>query len=302
MDDDAFSAALDKLWVHGGADVDPEENVKRGTTGWRASYEAQREHRKAQLERMSRFAAMPACRMLQLVRHFGDREDSGRPCGQCDFCDPGARVLQNDRAPSASELEQLKSILRALAVGGSVAAGKLYRDLFEGATDRKRFEALLEGLARTGLVDLTHDSFRKDGRVVDFRRATLTAEGRRNLASEGGPVNVRIVGSGPKTATPKRERKALPKPASRKSIRAPKEETWTQDTADSATLDALRLWRLEEARRRRIPAFRILTDRVLFAIAAARPTTDEQLLAIPGFGPALLKRYGGELLALVGTR
>jgi DNA topoisomerase-3 len=67
-------------------------------------------------------------------------------------------------------------------------------------------------------------------------------------------------------------------------------------------VEALKAWRLAEARRRRIPAFRILTDRVLGAIAAVRPRDSEALMAIQGVGPKLVERYGTQLLALVGQR
>ncbi|HYI01606.1 RecQ family ATP-dependent DNA helicase, partial [Hyalangium sp.] len=67
-----------------------------------------------------------------------------------------------------------------------------------------------------------------------------------------------------------------------------------------ALVEALKAWRLAEARRRRIPAFRILTDRVLDAIAAVRPGDSQALMAIQGVGPKLVERYGTQLLALVG--
>ena len=65
-------------------------------------------------------------------------------------------------------------------------------------------------------------------------------------------------------------------------------------------MEALKAWRLDEAKRRRIPAFRILTDRVLGALAATRPADNEALMSIPGVGPKLVQRYGAQLLALVG--
>jgi len=63
---------------------------------------------------------------------------------------------------------------------------------------------------------------------------------------------------------------------------------------------ALRSWRSQEAKKRGIPAFRILTDRTLVGIARARPADEDELLAISGIGPALLKKYGRVLLALLG--
>ena len=62
---------------------------------------------------------------------------------------------------------------------------------------------------------------------------------------------------------------------------------------------ALQQWRLEKARRRRIPAFRILTDRTLIAIAIEAPRDEDALLAVKGMGPTLLRKYGREILALV---
>ena len=61
---------------------------------------------------------------------------------------------------------------------------------------------------------------------------------------------------------------------------------------------ALKTWRLAEARRAGVPAFRVLHDRTLLAIAAARPPDEAALLAVPGFGPGLLERYGDRILAL----
>jgi DNA topoisomerase-3 len=66
----------------------------------------------------------------------------------------------------------------------------------------------------------------------------------------------------------------------------------------AALVDSLRAWRLKEARRRRVPAFRIFPDRTLLALAVARPSTEDDLLAVPGIGAALASRYGAELLAL----
>jgi DNA topoisomerase III len=59
-------------------------------------------------------------------------------------------------------------------------------------------------------------------------------------------------------------------------------------------------WRLSEARRRRVPAFRILTDKVLGAIASSRPRDSTALQRIHGVGPKLAERYGEAILALVG--
>jgi DNA topoisomerase-3 len=65
-------------------------------------------------------------------------------------------------------------------------------------------------------------------------------------------------------------------------------------------VDALKAWRLQEARRRRIPAFRILTDKVLTVLAQERPRSEEELLGIHGIGPKIAQAYGVKLIALCG--
>jgi DNA helicase II / ATP-dependent DNA helicase PcrA len=48
-----------------------------------------------------------------------------------------------------------------------------------------------------------------------------------------------------------------------------------------------------------VPAFHVFGDRVLAAIAAAVPQSHDELLSVPGVGPAKLERYGDEVLDVV---
>jgi superfamily II DNA helicase RecQ len=64
-------------------------------------------------------------------------------------------------------------------------------------------------------------------------------------------------------------------------------------------VDALRAWRLDEARRSSIAPFVVLHDKTLLAIASTLPRSSEDLLAIPGIGPAKLATYGNAILAIV---
>ena len=57
-------------------------------------------------------------------------------------------------------------------------------------------------------------------------------------------------------------------------------------------------WRRGKAREANYPAYLILQQKVLLAIADTKPVTEEELLSIPGFGPGLFARYGQEILAM----
>jgi superfamily II DNA helicase RecQ len=64
-------------------------------------------------------------------------------------------------------------------------------------------------------------------------------------------------------------------------------------------VDALRSWRAAAARAAAVPPYVLLHDGTLTALAAARPATLEELVAVPGIGQVKAARYGATLLAVV---
>ena len=91
----------------------------------------------------------------------------------------------------------------------------------------------------------------------------------------------------------------------RRSQVEPKTRRSDQAAADAkpveAVVEALRAWRLEEARRRAIAPFVILHERTLIAIATSLPRSMAELHAVPGIGPAKLTAYGDAILAAVAS-
>ena len=122
--------------------------------------------------------------MLHLVRHFGDQEDSGEPCGLCDICAPddcAGPPLPGAQRPGA---ELLGEVLATLRRRDGQTTGQLYRELCpDDLADRKSFEHLLGGMARAGLLKLQEDAFEKDGKTIRFQRAVLTPEGYQGTAA-----------------------------------------------------------------------------------------------------------------------
>lgn len=68
---------------------------------------------------------------------------------------------------------------------------------------------------------------------------------------------------------------------------------------EEETFDALRAWRLGEAREKDVPAFVVFTDATLVAIAEARPQTIQELGELAGVGSAKLERYGEAVLEII---
>jgi DNA topoisomerase-3 len=312
MDETLFEKALEKLWIHGGAEVDPAENVRRGATAWRPSYIEQRQHKRMQLELISRYADSYGCRMLSLLEYFGDSEDLETACGVCDICAADRCAVVQHRAPTKQESEVLQHIVDALREQDRQPVGRLYNaGLWDPDLDRRKFEKLLGALARSGLVRLSMESFDKSGESIEYRRAALTTEGRRLQ----GPVAelVRITTERPKPPRKgkKRPPKGEKKTAGEKIVKAPagkaaapRSAALSPDAtrpaeATTALLAALKAWRLEEARRGGIPAFRIFSDRTLSALATSRPRNEEELLSLYGFGPKNVRKYGRKVLKII---
>jgi DNA topoisomerase III len=179
MDPDDFNRALEKLEIHGGVATRPNEEVLRGRSTWRTSYIAQREHKQQELELMVRFAAAHDCRMLHLIRHFGDQEDTGLPCGLCDVCMKGSRIAGILRPTKPVDEAAMMRVLFALRRDDGQASGRLFRETaLEHGLDRRRFEQLLGDLEHAGLVIVVDASFIKDGTTIAYRRVSLTDAGR----------------------------------------------------------------------------------------------------------------------------
>jgi len=214
---EGFDKALEKLWIHGGVQIGTDGELERGDPAWEPAYTAQKRYKERELELIGQFADGHDCRMLQLVRHFGDQHDSGKPCGVCDVCAPAACIARTFRQPSGTEEQSLQRILSALS-DGPLATGRLHREHFdEKRLDRRSFEHLLGGLIRAQLVTVELATFRnKDGQRIDFQRAELTPAGVERARNPSLPPLPVKVEAQPYTRSRKTAPKRRPKTTRRK--------------------------------------------------------------------------------------
>lgn len=70
---------------------------------------------------------------------------------------------------------------------------------------------------------------------------------------------------------------------------------------DDPLVAAIREWRSVTAHAARVPAYVVMPDKTLEAIAAARPNSVSALLDVPGIGPSRAALYGETLVALVAS-
>jgi len=227
--------------------------------------------------------------MAALVRHFGDFAGARTACGLCDFCAPSECAGQRFRASTAHEHVTAVAVMTAIRKGGGKTTGRLYTEINpDGGMTRNEFEDVLGAMARAGLVRLTSEVFEKDGKSIPYRKAGILDDREKFeiLMKEDVAVSPR-------------NRKRKKKKEARGSYRREQKGVVASPTPNAGAETALRNWRLAEAKRRGVPAFRIFSDKALHALATARPETAAELLAIPGIGISIVEKYGAQLYRLL---
>ena len=294
VDEESRDIILDKLWIHGAIDISGEDTIARlPDLDWAVSYQKQKLHKEQQVAAMQRFSQSGSgCRMLQLIEHFGDRTDDHSPCGLCDHCDPQALILETLRPATATDRRRIHLIRQALLASGKpLSAGQLHRALDKAGVTRDLLEDYARVLVESGYLLSEQKSFEKDGRQITYQQLSLTTKGRSHAPGDDEAFQLRTL----------RQGAARRAGASKSKPRPPKtsESSTIEMTIDTGLYEQLKQWRLEIAKSQKIPAFRILSDKSLRAIASAKPGNHDELSEIYGLGPVKMKAYGTQILKLL---
>jgi ATP-dependent DNA helicase RecQ len=312
LSEEEFEKALEKLEIHGGARVDYSGNVTLGGPGWKKTYARQAQYRAEQIEKVQAYTKSSECRMAALVRHFGDVEDAEKACGVCDVCDPAGAVLRMFRRPTAEERSMAQAIADELRPVDYKAAGTLQRSVDPaGRIGRDEFDGLLEAMVRVGLIEIEDAVYEKDGEVRHYRKVSATEKGLgarditrvELLISDGVASGFSGLPAGSRRAKKTSAKKAGSERIGAGTGQTPKGNTGKAARAELSLEDqqlALRLkeWRAGEAKRLGLPAFCVLHDRTLSAVALARPKNPRQLLEIDGIGQAKVDKFGAAILGI----
>ena len=179
MEEPVFVSALEKLWIHGGVRVSEAGLISSGDARWLAKYMTQRRHKRMALDGVLSFATKKRCRMLQLLEHFGDRDDVKGACGLCDMCLGDRKVDRGLSEMTDADRTAQTSVMRSLVPHRGKSASQLYREDFERrGWERNRFEWLVDNLETQGFVSSRMMNFEKDGRDISFKLLELTVAGR----------------------------------------------------------------------------------------------------------------------------
>jgi superfamily II DNA helicase RecQ len=221
-------------------------------------------------------------------------------------------VLRLFRRPSAAEREIAQAIADELRAVDYKASGTLQRNLdLVGRMSRNEFDDLLDAMVRAGLIEIEEAEFEKDGEVIRFRKVRLTQAGLEQRATAAVELLISdgvVEEFGGRAAAPAKKTKAAAKsgtgqigPAKAVGAKAAEAEPVRLTAQGEALAARLREWRAAEAKRLRVPAYVVLHDRTLTAIAQARPANPKQLQEIGGMGPAKAERFGEAILEICGA-
>jgi len=232
-----------------------------------------------------------------ILRYFGDEREVLGGCGHCDVClgldDEGE--LEDLGEEAANEVRKtLAGVARAKQRAGLVAIAEMLRGERSARIEKFGFDqlstfgllasrpqayvvALLRALLAAGWIDLT---------PTEHPVPYVTDAGWKVMKG-GGPIRMRM----PPETMPKEKRP-------RRSAPRTKDAT-PPEGVDLGLFEALRLHRGELAREKRVPAYVIAPDATLQQIAARRPRSEGDLLAVPGMGPYRVETYGEGLLDVV---
>jgi ATP-dependent DNA helicase RecQ len=255
-------------------------------------------HRRTELERlklrrMVSYADSSACLRNTILRYFGDPA-AGADCLSCGNC-----LRRSSLHPD--QLLHVRKILSGIARSGERWGRRKVAAMLTGKVDD--LPPALTDLSTTGLlrdhdprvVEKWIDALEGAGAVASspdiYRTLRLTPLGRDVMAGRITTLDLLVPSITVKAAKGKKRRAAA---SSGRPAAAPE-----LGPADENLIEALKTWRRAEASRRNMPPYVILHDRTIAALAAAKPSSPDALLDVPGLGPAKVAQYGDALLQVI---
>jgi superfamily II DNA helicase RecQ len=189
-------------------------------------------------------------------------------------------------------LQKLKSI-------PARSTGKLHADLYpDGEMSRDDFEEVLGAMARAELIAFTDAVFEKQGKRIPYRNVSILPAGRNFREKEAALFVMRDAAAPAALPTRRRSVSSRLSPALNRRRQLQAE---VPPERQARLEQALRAWRLTEAKRRNMPAFRIFGDRTLRNIASTCPRSDSACWPCPALAWAPWKNMGPKSTTCVAT-
>lgn len=238
------------------------------------------------LERMQQYAESHICRRRVLLSYFG--EEAKEDCNNCDVCKnppkkiDGTIIVQKAlsaiaRTNQTVTTRQLIDILRGSMNQEIVGANYHLIKTFGAGKDCsiRDWNNYILQMYQLGLIEIAYNQ---------HNRILITDPGKRVLYGQEKAELVEIVNH-PDDFKVKKETKKI--------------RIITSEDEDLDLFEYLRVLRKDLANKEGVPAYIILSDKVLHLLASSKPTTLDAFGAISGIGDYKRDRYGKLFVARI---
>ena len=245
------------------------------------------------LQRMQQYAEADICRRRILLSYFG--ENTTCDCGNCDVCKnpperfDGTIIVQKALSAIASSEQQ---------IGTGILVDILRGNMSSEVTERGYHRLKTFGAGREVPARDWHDYLLQMLQLGYFEIAynennhlKITQSGTDVLFGRARALLVTIRREEAVQATRGRKRKATV-PTKELPLGLPNKES-------GELFEALRTLRKRLADQEALPAYIVLSDKVLHLLSTSRPTTIEEFGNISGIGEYKKKKYGKEFVELI---
>lgn len=245
------------------------------------------------LQRMQQYAESDICRRRILLSYFGETAD--HDCGNCDVCKnpperfDGTIIVQKALSAIARTEQQISTGVLVDILRGTMSpevVSKGYQQLKTFAAGREvpardwhdyLLQMLQLGYFEIAYNENNHLKITSTGSDVLFGRAT---------------ARLVVIRREETNETKQGRKRKVPLPGKELPLGLP-------DTENEALFEALRKLRKRLADEEALPAYIVLSDKVLHLLSTSRPATIEEFGNISGIGEYKKKKYGKEFVALI---
>lgn len=256
-----------------------------------ANDSSQQEINLEKLHRMQQYAEADICRRRILLSYFG--ETAEHDCGNCDVCKnpperfDGTVIVQKALSAIARTNEQigtgvLVEILKGFSTAEVMEKGYHQLKTYGAGRDvpaRDWYDYLLQML-QLGYFEIAYN---------ENSHLKITESGKKILFAQEQAALVVIKRE--ETATKGRKKKA------EKAKETPQPISY--ESEDEKIFEALRIVRKKLADEQAVPAYIVLSDKVLHLLSTIRPTTIEAFGEVSGIGEYKKEKYGKDFVEVI---
>ena len=243
------------------------------------------------LQRMQQYAEANICRRRILLSYFGEKVE--KDCGNCDVCRNPPEQFDGTII--------VQKALSAIARTGEQIGTSMLIDILRGSFSSELVERGYEKLKTFGVG---RDISARDWQ--DYLLQILQMGLFEIAYNENNHLKITEIGNDilfgrkkTKLVAIRREENTTSKRRGKKVVVNKELPLGLTTTENKDLFEALRGLRKQLAEQEAIPAYIVLSDKVLHLLSMAQPTTIEEFGSISGIGEYKKKKYGKEFIELI---